>query len=757
MRSIHTALVAAALAGAAAAQEDPASQDPASEDPVPVAERLPADTVLHVVLPDWGTWVEAMEGSDLLEFVRDEQTREFLQPFLDRIERDLRFLLREDEELLPYALDPDLGVVTFSLLELEFPEEDGDEPDVELVATAHLPGRATEFHELLQALALEKDEDLRVWEVAGRPAFDPPGTEDVAMSVARDGETLLWTVGEGVLEDHLAREEGGLAGSETYRAVRAELGTGPASTFVYLDGQAMTEIYGELMALQLAMFVTEGEDREKLRRIHTEDPKLEPIEALGWSLSPADEGLVDRVYLRATGDKSAWGVPGDLGDVPARHARYLPAGTDLLYSSWADWENQLELARKESERVQGLLEDVESEMAKDLLEGLGTFDVGKLLDRFAEETGVDVTGELLPAVGHGLSVGIALPEGNAIAVPEVVVVVDVSDREALAGVLEKLVAKAEDVPEIAVKASEHEGYQLHEVQLLNAGLPVVPTACVAGDVLLLALTPQSARERLTAVEGEDNLAESGRLFLPSPPEEGHLTAALWMDLGQTYDFFYGLVGFALSAARMQGAELSEELDPSLLPSGEEVDAWLSAGTMTVVNREDGMLIEGRSALGNPLTGFFAGSLGLVGVVGIAELVGDGADSERRRVSAEHLDELADAMAAYRSSVGGGSYPDSLLELLDRGILYDRDVLVDPADSDPRNLRSGTGERIPVSYAIARRESLPEAVRDELRTTDSEVVLYTREAWHETWMGAVYLVRGLEESDQVEEVEEDDWR
>ena len=69
-----------------------------------------------------------------------------------------------------------------------------------------------------------------------------------------------------------------------------------------------------------------------------------------------------------------------------------------------------------------------------------------------------------------------------------------------------------------------------------------------------------------------------------------------------------------------------------------------------------------------------------------------------------------------------------MNLVDRGILTELDQLVDPADDKPRRVKTGTGERVKVSYTIGRTESLPSEVRGRF-PKDCEYFLYTRGAWH----------------------------
>jgi hypothetical protein len=196
----------------------------------------------------------------------------------------------------------------------------------------------------------------------------------------------------------------------------------------------------------------------------------------------------------------------------------------------------------------------------------------------------------------------------------------------------------------------------------------------------------------------------------------------------------------------------------MLPTPETMQALLRTGAMLVVVRDDGIVIEGRSTLGNPVTGSLLAFVAVAGIFGSAEAFQEDLAWERQRESEEHMLELAAALEAYRGSFGAGGYPAELTALLERGLVSDAALLVDPVDPRPRRVRTGTGERVPVSYVLAPVESLPESARDELSSPHATHVLRTRAPWHETWQGESYLVLPLGEDEPwVREIAAEAWR
>ena len=336
-----------------------------------------------------------------------------------------------------------------------------------------------------------------------------------------------------------------------------------------------------------------------------------------------------------------------------------------------------------------------------------------------------------------------------------VLAVDVEDPEVLRGALDALIAAGEDMPEVRFEREAFGERELVRVHLVNAGIPALPTLCLTDTELLMTLSPQAMKDRLEGRDGGENLTADPRFQAQLSHLEGAASTAGWFDVGGTYDYVYGMVGFALGAMRMSGVELSDRFDPATLPSGELVSGILGHGYMRVEHGERGLVMEGRSSVGSPLTGMLVGTLGVAGLVALSEALQEEVQDERRRASAERLAELADAMDAYRDSVGGGAYPDDLVRLLDRGVLSDGALLVDPSDPRPRKVRTGTGERVPVSYAVGRARSLPETVRERL-PDGTETVLYTRGSWSEYRGEPCRVVYALGERRRAVYVAKSDW-
>lgn len=732
-------------------------QSPEAEAPPPAA-RVPATSLVHVELPSASSWSSAAAGSRLLAILRDEETVAFLEPTLEAVRADLRYLTRDEDGLLELLEGLEVEGASFTLIAVRLepvddedasPAGDGFDPErdaADLLVTARLPGHAEEVFDRLQAKALESEpESTVVEEIAGRRSFHTADDQDPYMAFLLEGDLLALAMGRAALDAFLESPQEPLADDEGYRAVLEALDVGPGSAFAWVDVPAMLELIGRGIERSMAWL---DEDRAELtRRALTEDPTYAPVEALGWAVTPDGELLVDRMHVRAPGERSGWSSARPIGDAPRRHAALCDPESDLFWSTTLDVREVLAQARAERERLEALHAELHFDPPEEEL------DLAELADAL-EAAEIDVEGELLPSLGHGLSFAVSLPEGGGMSLPDLLLVLDLADAAAFEALLERAVEA--ELPGLALRAREHAGRRVVQVQLVNAGLPVVPAACVAGDRLLVALTPQSLEAQLARVDAADSLVAAPAFAGWLEGLDGSATSALWMDVGGTYQYLYSMVGVVLGVMRMQGAEVSDRFDPSLLPSGERLGELLGTGSMVVRHDDAGVTVEGRSALGNPLVGLSLATFAIGGLIAASEALHEEVLEEQRRESEERMRALVGALEAYRDSVGGGSFPEDLAQLVDRGLLDDAAQLVDPADPAPRKVRTGTGERLPVSYALGRADALPDDLRRRLRARNAELVLYTRGAWYETGGEPARLAVAVDADARVRRVKESDW-
>lgn len=725
---------------------------PAAE---PVARRVPAGTLIHAEIPSCAELGAAWGQTDLMALLHDEEFRTFLNPGWNGLKSDLEFLLAEEEGLFDLLVSEPPGRMTFSLEKLELPEE--EEPDWAILMTVELPERIEPiFDRVREIMEEEGGRKFAEREVAGHTVLavemDSNGYE---LAAAREGDRLLVGMGREYFEDYFERTPGGLADEADYQAVLTALEVRPDSVFAYVDYQAFVKRIGESMLQGLGGLYPQEGAAEALERAMSESPTTKATRAVGYSLRGEGSDLVDRIFVYAPGKLDAFGKSGAVEQVPSAHAALLPKETDVLLTNWLDLDDYLGRMRAEEERMAELYEELELD-PEVMDNGLS---ISSLLEKIEESTGIDLEERLVPAMGHHISFAISWPASFSLAsLPEITLILDVKDPGAIDTLLDELVAQDEDIAEIEFEVREHgEGgeHRLVVATLLNAGLPALPTLCRVQDRLVATLRP-GALERILELEAADSLAEDPRFTREREALEGNVDMALWTDLGATFEFLYSVTGTALNAMRSMGGQmLGGRWDPSLLPSSESIAFYLGEGYFVRSRTDDGLLMVGRSSLGNPLVGLVGGAVGTILFVATTEGVRSEAIDKRKDHAKEDMQAIGQAMLAYRDTVGGGSFPTDLAKLVDRGFLTDAAKLLDPEDPSPKRVRTGTGGRIPISYAIGRVESLPEKV--QARVEGSSYFVYTRGAWHERNGKKGRLIYPLEaKRDWVQFVPEDAW-
>lgn len=699
-------------------QAEPA-QDPAVV-PASLAELLPEDALLYLKVGSLRDLPARLEGTAIGALLQEPELQRFLRPIQEGIREDLAYLLREDKEVHQFLEEIHVGAIEVALQEVDLARE-----EITLTLAADLGESSRRLFELLLEMA---DDNAVEVEVGGRRALQ--GEEgELEVLLILDGSRWILTVGpEGHGASTLAGRDDPLAQAAWFRDVEASMGMADPLVFVAIHPQ---QILAQVLQGGFEAVVEgEGEDDEErernaefLRRAMSESPTMKGIEGFGFGIGVEGQELHERWYAHAPGDRSAWRRTGPVGETPRVHAALADPDADLFGTFWWDPGHALVQQEQEAQRIAALHEATRASVD---LEEFSQNVLAKLLLAAREKAGLDVQDELLPLLGEHVSFYVDVPPSFALQLPDAGLIVELSDPERFDSLLERVAGQK--IEGLSLTTTDYKDHHLLMVTILNAGLPAIPTFCRHEQSLLITLTPQSMKAAITNLQAGASLASSERFASFEEHVPGTAAMALWMDSGAAFQFLYSLVGFGLSSMRMAGVELSERLDPSLLPAADTFLKHLGHGFFIASENEQGLYYDGRSTLGNPITGVLEGLAVCAGYLAYSEMLHEEAGDARRRKSQEHLRSVADAMRAYKNSLGGGTWPTSLTALVDRGILLDAAVLVDPADPSPKKVRTGTGERLSVSYAVGQTDALSAELRTRF-PRDCEQYLYTRGAWH----------------------------
>ncbi len=734
----------------------PAAQPPAAASAATTARRAPAaelppDTLAHLEVAAGADAARWLDGTALMACLRDETMQEFIAPSLKAIREDLQFLMRKAPEAYGLLFREAPGRVTCSLLSVDPLAEDEDERAT-LVMTAELPGRAGAIFALaVEKIREENEGDVLEIEIAGRKAIVPsPEDEDAPpVAIVLDGERLVLALGKDVAQQLLAPRVESLASSEAYREVVRGLDTPEPLLFGYANMKLVLDRITD--GIRRAASELEDEEARKQMELAAEgsfqSPAMKGMRSAGIAWGVEGESLRDRMFFAMTIPPEDRPNTGPVGDALVRHTPLVSAEADLLATGFVDVADQLARMRKEMDRTAALAKAKGLETPENQIAGA--------LDAVRTTSGIDLEKELIPALGNHWTWSVELPVTN-LTIPSVGIVLDLKDPKAIEAILAKLVENDDRIDVLNFEKSTFQDHELVTAKLVNAAMPILPTGCVHEGRLLLALTPTAMKSTLAAIADGKTMAKDPRIasFLADTPPE--VSGALWLDVGGSFRWLYGFVGVALSALRMQGVELGERFDPSLLPPGDVIADYLGTGVGVTREVDGGFLLEGRSALGNPVTGVLLGLGGMAGLMGASEGLRVAVAEAKETQSRENLEAIAQAMEAYRGTVGGGSYPTSLVHLVDRGMLMDPSKLLDPADPKPKRLRAGNDERLAVSYEIVSADSLPAGARGAW-AAEAKAILVTREGWHRYAGGKARLAIALGTDDAyVTSVSEESW-
>ncbi|KAA3604958.1 MAG: hypothetical protein DWQ01_20350 [Planctomycetota bacterium] len=718
------------------------------ESAAPLAAHLPAGTVFHLEIPSLQGVSDHMVGTHLQALLQDSQVQAFLKPIWDQAQEDLDYLLEgeDDAEILRSLVQEFPGSMSFSLLKLEPDSEKGmDQPKIEMVATCELPGKAESLFQLMRDKALENGEAEKV-EIAGRPAFRGE-EDDMSLHFIHDGERLLFTIGDGVAEAFLAESRSSsLADHADYQQVLTGLNYTEGAVLAYLNFPKLMDLYGEVFQDIFAGAMGEQEG-EAMSRIFSENPVYSEIRCLGYTLDRDGQELVDRMFMGTSGNHAPFGKSGPLDGALERHAAFLGEGVDLVATSYVDFADALERAQKEEARQKALMEEMD--LDPEFLEAMGSFSIGEILSLIEEKAGLSIEEELVPAMGNHFSLAIAWPKASLMAIPEMTVVLDLRDAETVDALLEEVALQ--EIEGVRVNRNEWDGHLQYEFALPNSGLPFMPTLSRSGEYLFLTLSPQAMKNQLRGIPEGGSLAEMSEFQKDAARVAEDSLMVVWSNLGSTFEFLYGMVGVAFQVMGQQG-DFAEKFDVGMLPDSERIGLYLGTGFFYAQEKAQGYYYEGRSALANPFLGLFTGGMTTVALIGASEGLSEEVKSKKQKTSRENMKAVALALETYKSSVGSGAYPDNLVKLVDRGILQDQDKLVDPADPKPKRVRSGTGDRIKISYTLSKKEALPVGLQEDL-PEDCQWVLYTKNPWHRN---ETRLLVALPHAERVRTVYSWDW-
>lgn len=342
----------------------------------------------------------------------------------------------------------------------------------------------------------------------------------------------------------------------------------------------------------------------------------------------------------------------------------------------------------------------------------GSFDPQKILDAFlgladkAKEDGeFDEEDEKLiarmrrvfDAFHGGMSMIFAAPKFG-LPIPRMVFAFGIADEEAYREALAEVKERMEG---IGFDEVEYKEVRITTVKIPNNPSPIVPAFAVVDGALVISDSPATLRSLVSAKS--DGTESRG----PVSPEDRRDALVCRYDSKEIFKLMYEkalpLVQLGLGQLqRSTGMTSQPLLNLAELPQSTLIAKYLGEGSARITWTGKGLEMTAASPLGDPLAALMASI-----IVPLTPLfTGMSLDETRgmweERVCRARVEKIYEAIVLHRGTFGAGKrYPDSLGELVTRGLIEDDDMFLVPSDKDPTTIEYETEfgdiEEISVSY------------------------------------------------------------
>ncbi len=678
------------LAGGLAAQELP----PELLQPVPDTESLspalrffpPEGALMTLVVGDTAAMEASWSGTALGELAADEE----MKAFLEEVERVFKERTAELEELDERLAE--LEVDTESDLADELIDSFMDLIDEDLfgIAAAHVsvyvPGetlsKGTEGAALIAAISFRGVESEGLGKLlteacrkgleddfVGDEELDAPeGVEVVGFRRSSNEDT------EG--PDHFWYF---LEGSTVYLGLNAEdmlpiLRTEPDPKI--LEGFQQTRSGVQIAALHfdLGSFVSkivaeeadEDRDLEELQRVFG----LLGLEDFGsgvYSFDIAGRNLREVVRMEVEG--AGGGLWKMFGKLPTERSAALEA-LALPAPRVMEVEGRFDLAHLKT-WLPGVLDEIAPD-DEDV-------SFANLEESLQAAVGLGWA-ELMDTFEGSYAFGLASPP-LGMSIPRLAFSVSIANPERFYELLEK--AKA--IEGLIFENAEYKDVTYTTIKVPNSPVPLIPTFAFVDGQLVITESPNTFKAIVK--ERSAGPSDDARLQVPADQSAG-ATVRVSYDVGEAYRLFYDryfpLV--RLGMGQMVDMDSTALVDIDLLPGSDVIAPFLGRGWSVSRVGDGAMTTISESSLGGPQTAIMGSIYGVFGswIAGMG--LEESRSSKERKICRHQLTTIHGALEAYRASFGGGeNLPDSLGQLVERGLVEDLDLFLVPSDEEPGDI------------------------------------------------------------------------
>jgi hypothetical protein len=534
--------------------------------PDPVIERSAPDACLvHVALRGVAA-PDATATNETERLLADAEVREFLTNFARMVGSAVRALAERQGAGDVAAAAESVALVlatrpaSFSVESIAM--QPGEPPNVKasLVVGAGPQGDAfgVAVEKLVSSLPLQP-ETVTVAGKRWRRVAAGPGGPTVTWGF--DGPTFIATIGEGTLEELLARLGDDRRGVPAWKAdVEKRLPVARLGTLAYIDAAAVLKLVAAAGGPDVATTLA--------------STGLDGLDVIAAVSGLSETGVVSSTWLGLRGRPeglfaSPSGKPltaADLGPVPA---------DAMIAQAW-----KLDLSATLAAVLEGVAK-TDPKAAEEARRGL---------EQFRAVAGLDLDRHLLKPLGDTWRIFL-LPGGGPL-LPQVAVSVSVRDRKSLERThtaLLRLLREAAAAPgsgiAVTVRQVPYRGTTLHCLEgAPGTPLPLTPTWCITDDALTLTISPQLMRTLLARPVGDRGLGAVPEVA--AAVEKGGGVLLGYLEPRALVGSLCSLYEMAAGVAKPMAAAEGIAIDPPQLPPMSAIAPYVRP-TVSIVRRVGG--------------------------------------------------------------------------------------------------------------------------------------------------------------------------
>ena len=400
----------------------------------------------------------------------------------------------------------------------------------------------------------------------------------------REGQTILFALGEGTLQQMLAGLSGKTPGMESNSRFQKSLervAVPRVSTLGWIDGQAIissvTDILGPLGVLVRPILSMVGADA---------------IDHVVQTSGVENGTMVQRVFVSTGGRTDGLMVLAGGKSIEARQFAHVPADADLVLATSFSLKRVYQEARRVLTLIQPLSVRVFDEAIKQL-EG---------------ELELRIVDDVLPAFGDTL-VAFDSPTNGGLIATSLVASIEIADPEKASRVFERLMKLIEfsltsdqpDLFEIEVKSLRQQSFLNHTIFYIHAtargygvDATISPTFCLTDRHLLFAVHPQAMKAQLRYLASKKPSFEIQKDKAIARPKGDLLTYA-YLNGPRANGLMAAAIPYLSSAwiGRLEIEGIS--LDSFSIPSAVAISSYFGDSSAIVNRQSDGLFVETRNA------------------------------------------------------------------------------------------------------------------------------------------------------------------